>query len=75
MGNALSDLHFIQITGKLPFKTEPLLLAKTLGFLSPDSYPKWLVSSPNSPGRPGASAAALPHRDPPCTLMHTSGWS
>lgn len=31
-----SDLHFIQITGKVLLKTEPLLLAKTLGLLSPE---------------------------------------
>lgn len=70
MGRApLSELHFIQITGKLLFKTEPLLLAKTLGLLSPDSYPEGPVSfSPNYPGRCRASTEALQPGHP---VLHT----
>lgn len=70
MGKApLSELHFIQITGKLLFKTEPLLLAKILGLLSPESYPEGPVSfSPNYPGRRRASTAALQPGHPP---LHT----
>lgn len=41
-----SDLHFIQITGKVLFKTEPLSLAKTLGLLSPEELPRVSSRSP-----------------------------
>lgn len=46
-----SDLRSIQITGKVLFKTEPLLLAKTLGFRSPEELPR--VSGPSPPCRTG----------------------
>lgn len=73
MGKApLSELHFIQITGKLLFKTEPLLLAKILGLLSPDSYPEGPVSfSPNSPGGVGLPLQPFSLGTLLCTLTHT----
>lgn len=72
------DLHFIQITGKVLLKTEPLLLAKTLGLLGPEQLPQVSGRSPaglTSPSDPGFPPQLFGRRRPPCTLMHTYGWS